>query len=54
MMCNEIEESNHTPLTRVCVTRIFSPVPVGVQIAWLSFNNTGIPLAQTLVAALTH
>jgi hypothetical protein len=29
-------------------------VPVGVQIAWLSCNNTGIPFALTRSAAVTH
>ncbi|MGD2157013.1 MAG: hypothetical protein PVG32_09090 [Anaerolineales bacterium] len=45
---------HHCPLTRICVTRIFNGVPLGVQIAWLSCSSTGWPLALTRVAAVTH
>ena len=33
---------------------MFSGVPVGVQIDWLSCNNTGCPPALTLTAPVTH
>lgn len=33
---------------------MFSGVPLGTQIAWLSSNNTGIPLDVTRVAAVTQ
>jgi hypothetical protein len=36
------------------VTTTFSPVPVGVQVAWLSFSSTKVPLDLTLVDALIH
>jgi hypothetical protein len=42
------------PFTLICVTMMFSPVPVGEQIAWLSCNSTGIPPARTRVAAVIH
>jgi hypothetical protein len=46
-------------VTRVCVARISSGVPVGVQIAWLSSSNSGWPFDVTRVAdvmnwAVTH
>ena len=31
-----------------------SGVPFGAQMAWLSCRSTGIPLALTRVAAVTH
>ncbi|HPE50969.1 MAG TPA: hypothetical protein PLS83_05685 [Methanothrix soehngenii] len=33
---------------------IFSPVPVGAQMAWLSCRSKGIPPDLTLVEALIH
>jgi hypothetical protein len=41
----------HVPLTRVCVVKISSGVPVGTQVAWLSCNNTGCPSDVIRVAA---
>src|SRR5262249_3854039 len=45
---------HHVPLTRVCVEIMFKPVPVGLQVAWLFFSSTAVPLALTRVAALVH
>jgi hypothetical protein len=45
---------HHVAFTRICVLRIFNPVPVGAQTAWLSFVKTGVPPALTRVAALVH
>jgi hypothetical protein len=44
----------HVPFTLICVVTIFSPVPEGAQIAWLSWSRTGMPPAFTLVADVTH
>jgi len=44
----------YIPFTRICVLAMVKGVPVGVQIAWLSSNKTGCPLAFTRRAALTH
>jgi hypothetical protein len=44
----------YIPVTHRCVTPISSGIPVGVQMAWLSRNNTGIPFAVTRRAAVTH
>ena len=46
-------------VTRICVARISSGVPVGAQIAWLSSKSSGCPFEVTRVAdvmnwAVTH
>src|SRR5690348_2988562 len=49
-----IVKLHYVPLTCVCVSTISNPVPVGVQMAWLSCSKIGTPPAVTLVAAVIH
>jgi hypothetical protein len=44
----------YMPITLIWVITINKGVPLGTQIAWLSINNTGIPLDNMRVAAVTH
>src|SRR4029077_10582333 len=44
----------HCAFTRNCVSTMFTPVPFGTQIAWLSCSNTGKPPESTRVAAVIH
>jgi hypothetical protein len=49
----------HIPVARICVSKMRSGVPVGAQMAWLSWSNTGCPLlvmrvADVMNCAVTH
>ncbi|ANH80392.1 hypothetical protein A8C56_04805 [Niabella ginsenosidivorans] len=44
----------YTPITRVWVLTIIKGVPFGTDIAWLSINNTGMPLQRIRVAPVVH
>jgi hypothetical protein len=44
----------YIPVTRVWVTEAIKGVPVGMQTAWLSINNSGKPLLVTRTADVTY
>src|ERR1041385_866018 len=44
----------HAPVTRVCSATMFTPVPFGVQMAWLSCNRSGKPPDVTRVPPVIH
>jgi len=49
-----IVHRSYIPVTRVCVAKINSGVPVGAQIAWLLNTTSGCPFDSTRVDPTIH